>query len=874
MARPLRARYANVAVTFANTTVNTTSDTILFSSGHAFVNNALVVYTAASTDASPLISGQRYYVTNTTPTTIQLALSSGDAPTPINITAEGTGTHTLTRVVVDGVQEMTDAELQDCVVPVIVNYWLSYPSSVPGTVLSVNNPSTNTISRGSATDTINISDSEVGVYGGYVGTFSSIEYYGGGAASAVINYAANQLPLDSHPVSTATKNVFTIYQSQTTAASVGQTGPLRSVSMLTNPSLVRPVFYNQNGNVNEIRTMDNNDLNNHFWPAFFSAAGLDVNGRGSYYIGTLGQLPAGGTWLVNGTLSDTYATSQGVQTDNYYLVRRIDPYSYDWSAFHVRPLYYDASVGGLVEMTDAQLLVLALYFYEYMMQTGVGQYSFGASAPGTGTWVSRGSFVDKRNNTSATGYTGYFASSFTGAFTGIYTGAFTGQYGNAFTGAFTGPYAGSFTGAFSGSYSQQFTGAFSGNYAGSYVNSFTAQYSGSYSGTYNQAFTGAYAGGYTNVFTGLYSGGFTGAYSGSYSRLFTGLYNSSFAGTYVGMYSATAYGGSYTGLYSLVIYYGGSLGGYAGYAGTYTGYFLTSPGSGTESYQITGTFAGTYTGTVYYAGTPGSVNFVGLYSNPAYTGLGKPRAYLGSYANYFATNVLYYGGRPVSTITNYTGYFTGLFVTGAKGYGTDNYTPGTYGGTYTGTIYYAGTPSAANYLGTYQGFFTGAKLDNRLFGAYAKFASNFTGAYTSTYSGSYTGTFTGLFVGGYGNTFTGIYLRVFTGSYSGSYTGAFTGSYTGLYSSSFSRFFSGAYTGAYSSAYTGAFTGAYNQSFTSLFTGAYSQAFSAGFTGAYAQSFTGIYNQAFTGAFSGVYTGLAVINTTTSNTTTLWIRTA
>jgi hypothetical protein len=870
MARPLRARYANVAVTFANTAVNKVSDTILFSSGHAFVNNALVVYTTVGTAMSPLVNSAPYYVTNTTPTTIQLTQSSGGLP--LDIGSEGTGTHTLTRVVVDGVQEMTDAELQDCVIPVMINYWLTYPGSVPGTVLSVNNPSTNNISRGSATDTINISDSEVGVYNGYVGSFTSTPYFSG-VPGTTVTYTADQLGVGSHPVSTAIKSEYTIYQSQTTAASIGQAGALRSVSMLTNPSIIRPVFYSQNGDRTEIKTMDNNDLNDHFWPAFFSAADLDSSGRGSYVVGTSSQIPATGTWSTAGVMQDYYA-SPSLTYDLYYLARRTDTYSYDSSLFHIRPLYYDANVRGLVEMTDSQLQTLSLYFYEFMMSTGIGQYSFGTSAPGVGTWVSRGQFVDKRNNTSATNYTGFFASNFTGAFTGIYTGAFTGQYGNAFTGAFTGPYAGSFTGAFSGSYSQQFTGAFSGNYSGSYVNSFTTQYSGSYSGTYNQAFTGAYAGGYTNAFTGLYASGFTGAYSGSYSRLFTGLYNSSFAGAYVGMYSATAYGGSYTGLYSLVIYYGGRLAGYAGYAGTYAGTFLSSPGSGTESYQITGTYAGTYAGTVYYSGRAASVNYVGLYSNPAYTGLGKPRAYAGSYANFFATTTIYYGGRPVTQITNYTGYFTGLFAAGAVGYGLDNYTPGTWGGTYTGTVYYNGTPAGVNYVGTYQAFFTGAKLDNRLFGVYAKFASSFTGAFTSTYSGSYAGTFTGLFVGAYGNTFTGVYSRVFTGSYSGSYTGAFTGSYTGLYSSSFSRFFSGAYTGAYSSAYTGAFTGAYNRSFTSLFTGAYSQAFSAGFTGVYAQSFTGIYNQAFTGAFSGVYTGLAVINTTSSNTTTLWIRTA
>jgi len=824
MARPLRAIYANVAVTFSQSNVSTVSDAITFGS-HSFVNGAIVVYSSTS-PIGGLTNNATYYVKNTTATTIQLATTSSG--TPIDFLTSAAATDTLTQVVTTGVREMSDADLQDWVVPLIVNYWLNYPNSCPGTQLAFNNPSSNTVIRGSALDT----------------------------ARVLLNNTTASL--NDHPVVSNTVATHSLYQTQTSG------GTTRS-AILT----ARPVYYGSPSST-LFKEMSDSELNDHFWPAFFSAADLEAGGKASWYLSSTAPV-ATGTWTEKSSITDTYVTTGAPITTTYRLYQRTDQYSVNPSIFHIRPLYYDTTTGGLREMTDSHIESLATYFYEYITATGIGQYSFLSSTPTPGTWVSLGSYVNKLNNTSDTAYTGYFANSFTGAFTGTYTGAFTGQYGNSFTGAFTGPYVGSFSGLFSGAYSQQFTGAFSGNYAGSYVNAFTNFFTNVFAGTYQSTFTGLYSGSFTGQFSGLYTQLFTGTYSGSYQQTFTGAYNQAFAGTYVGLYGGTAYAGAYTGFY--VVYYGGTT--EVGYfAGTYGSNFVNTTGSGLETYQVSGAYRGLYTVTVFYGGTPGNVSYIGFYTPPAYTGLGLPRAYAGGYAGAYGGNTIYYGGAPTTGVYYFTGVYTGLFIANAKGYGTAQYTGAPYGASYTGIVFYGGSPGNVGYAGMYQASWTGVKLDNRMFGVYATFISNFTGSYTSTYSGGYVGTFTGTYSGAYAGSFTGIYNQSFSRLFTGLYTGSFTGAYTGIFNQSFSRFFSGAYTGAYSQAFTGAFTGAYAGSFSSFFSGAYTKAFTQGFTGVYNQAFTGIYNRAFTGAFSGAYTGLTVINTTTDTTTSLWIRSA
>jgi len=60
MARPLRAIYANVAVTFSQSNVSTVSDAITFGS-HSFVNGAIVVYSSTS-PIGGLTNNATYYV--------------------------------------------------------------------------------------------------------------------------------------------------------------------------------------------------------------------------------------------------------------------------------------------------------------------------------------------------------------------------------------------------------------------------------------------------------------------------------------------------------------------------------------------------------------------------------------------------------------------------------------------------------------------------------------------------------------------------------------------------------------------------------------------------------------------------------------------
>jgi len=208
MARPLRAIYANVAVTFSQSNVSTVSDAITFGS-HSFVNGAIVVYSSTS-PIGGLTNNATYYVKNTTATTIQLATTSSG--TPIDFLTSAAATDTLTQVVTTGVREMSDADLQDWVVPLIVNYWLNYPNSCPGTQLAFNNPSSNTVATHS------------------------------------------------------------LYQTQTSG------GTTRS-AILT----ARPVYYGSPSST-LFKEMSDSELNDHFWPAFFSAADLEAGGKASWYL--------------------------------------------------------------------------------------------------------------------------------------------------------------------------------------------------------------------------------------------------------------------------------------------------------------------------------------------------------------------------------------------------------------------------------------------------------------------------------------------------------------------------------------------------------------------------------------------------------------
>jgi len=260
---------------------------------------------------------------------------------------------------------------------------------------------------------------------------------------------------------------------------------------------------------------------------------------GQYKLST--STPSGGTWTSRYTLVNTEV--DGTST-SYYIWQKTAATTAAVSNY--KPLKVTGGGAGVQEMTVAEMEQIVPNLRNYMISSGKGKYVLQAAAPGSGTWVDQGSFIDTRKEVAAQNYTGAYSGTYTGAYTGGYTGAKN--------------YAGTYTGAKS--------------YSGSYVG--TSGYSGTYTGT--------------SGYSGTYSGDYTGNYAANYS----GYAGTSYAGTYAGSYTGYYTGAkNYTGYYTGAKTYGGTYVGTSNYAGTYTG---TSAYSGTYSGNYTGYYSGTYSG--------------------------------------------------------------------------------------------------------------------------------------------------------------------------------------------------------------------------------------------------------------------------------------
>ena len=260
---------------------------------------------------------------------------------------------------------------------------------------------------------------------------------------------------------------------------------------------------------------------------------------GQYKLST--STPSGGTWTSRYSLVNTEVDGT---TTTYYIWQKTAPTTAAVSNY--KPLKVTGGGAGVQEMTVAEMEQIVPNLRNYMISSGKGKYVLQAAAPGSGTWVDQGSFIDTRKEVAAQNYTGAYSGTYTGAYTGGYTGAKN--------------YAGTYTGAKS--------------YSGSYVG--TSGYSGTYTGT--------------SGYSGTYSGDYTGNYAANYS----GYAGTSYAGTYAGSYTGYYTGAkNYTGYYTGAKTYAGTYVGTSNYAGTYTG---TSAYSGTYSGNYTGYYSGTYSG--------------------------------------------------------------------------------------------------------------------------------------------------------------------------------------------------------------------------------------------------------------------------------------
>ena len=260
---------------------------------------------------------------------------------------------------------------------------------------------------------------------------------------------------------------------------------------------------------------------------------------GQYKLST--STPSGGTWTSRYSLVNTEVDGT---TTTYYIWQKTAPTTAAVSNY--KPLKVTGGGAGVQEMTVAEMEQIVPNLRNYMISSGKGKYVLQAAAPGSGTWVDQGSFIDTRKEVAAQNYTGAYSGTYTGAYTGGYTGAKN--------------YAGTYTGAKS--------------YSGSYVG--TSGYSGTYTGT--------------SGYSGTYSGSYTGNYAANYSGYAGTSYQGTYAGSYTGYYTGAK---NYTGYYTGAKTYGGTYVGTSNYAGTYTG---TSAYSGTYSGNYTGYYSGTYSG--------------------------------------------------------------------------------------------------------------------------------------------------------------------------------------------------------------------------------------------------------------------------------------
>lgn len=360
----------------------------------------------------------------------------------------------------DGVQEMSDADMNSTFAPILLTYIISNPLTSFGTLLSINTTPAgvaNSVSIGTVYDVRN----------GNIG---------------------------DHPVSNSTISTYTLYQSQ--------------YSQTPTPAS-RPVHYVFSGGQHTIQEMTNADIYTYIIAPIVQT--MIVGGQGGYFLGTTSGGPPGtGTWVAIGTLADTYYDISSVlTTTGYTLWQRTTGSALDTA---LRPLRIDGTT--FKQMSNTNIEGLSTFLGEYIRLNSIGQYAIQTSAPATGTWVSRGSYGDIVNNLSSVSYSGSYVGTYTGSYTTYYSGSYTQYYSGSYTAYYTGYYTSYYTGyynrggstnPYTGTYyaAPSYAGAYATAYAGSYATAYAGSYASSYTGTYASSYTGTYSGTYTGVYSGL-----------------------------------------------------------------------------------------------------------------------------------------------------------------------------------------------------------------------------------------------------------------------------------------------------------------------------------------------------------------------------------
>jgi len=403
---------------------------------------------------------------------------------PLRIKSSGSP---ITSANFEGLQEMTDAEIQQYLSYVITN---KYANDWDGTITGDLNMDTANALSGSA-----------------IGTFVD---------------TIRDDSIGTHPTDGATSSTTYYFKQVTSAAS----------ESITN----RPLGWEGTGNVG-VNEFTDGELDTDILDKVISDMVSESNYTvGQFHMSTVS--PAGGTWTSRYTITNTAQSGNNV----IYLWQKTAPTSSANS--DLASLKYS---DGFKMMTSAEVEQMVPNFRNRIVEgygttPGVGCYLVQTSTPSeTGTWTQMGDvagFTDTRQQVQSLNYDG----AYTGAFAGEFSDNFTGEYSGAKT--YTGAYTGTFSGDYAGDYvgTSAYSGAYTGDFSGAYILYYSGFIGAYYTGTYSQDFTGFFSGPktYTGVYTGSFDQAFSGDYvgtsnySGTYTGSFTGYFSSDFTGTYAG----------------------------------------------------------------------------------------------------------------------------------------------------------------------------------------------------------------------------------------------------------------------------------------------------------------------------------------------------
>jgi hypothetical protein len=687
----------------------------------------------------------------------------------------------------------------------------------------------------------------------------------------------------SHPYSGTTSN--TLYTFKQNVASISET------------SVIAPLTHGGTSNPGHLAAQSNTEMDNSIFSlslAKIANTTLSTAGTGTYYLGT--SAPGTGTWIGQDQMLDTVTThtNDDDQIDTYKLWRRTD---YPGTPTEIRPLkQLDAN---LREMSDADLLSLTLRLRNRIVSTGVGKYVFQAAAPGSGTWINRGTATNRLPDIVTTQYGGNYAGQYTGSFSRQFTREFSsqftrGSYSRGYTGTFQRVYSAQYGRTFFRAYSSQFArGVVGGNYTdGNYSrnnpgptytdgNYARARPGPQYAGTYSRATPGslysgsAYASGtqYTGYYDGpgyaqnyyrvttgpQYAANYTRVYSGQYSRAFTRVayartYSANYTRQYHALYARTTTGPQYTSTNYTRVYsaqYGRD------FARSFTAQYARIIDGATYSSE--------FLRVQIYNSPPGPYGEPDIYIRGTYVGPGIDQYYRIGPITFHRTTAYFRGVYNGPFYSPYVGwiysfpYFrTNPIVSyssggGYVGQGTGYSGPGYYLRAYLrGTLYTRQTagPQYARATpgpGYSDGWYTRSRP-----------GPTYTSQYTRQFSAQYQGTqFTRASYAratpgpSYNAQYTVNYARSTPGpGYTGTqYTRQYAGTYTSpsyqrqfiraQYERQFTRQFSRSYSGNYiRGQYTRVYAGSYARSFQRVYSAGYARQFSRAYIGQYTSWYT------------------------------------